>query len=79
MRRIAVARRRSSEPTASPSSAYARVADEAERDEHEAEHDDLRPHGAAVRVDELRQEREEEERRLRVEDVDDGAAHEHVP
>ena len=37
----------------------------------EPEHEDLERRPPEVRVDELRQEREEEQRRLRVEDVDD--------
>ena len=47
----------------------------AERDQHEqaAEERDLQPRGAAARVDELRQEGEEEEGGLRIEDVDDDA------
>src|SRR5439155_13516905 len=47
------------------------VADEAERREQEPEKQDLHPDRPARRVDELRQEREEEERRLRVQHVDD--------
>jgi hypothetical protein len=44
------------------------VADDAQHHERQAEHDDLAP-DRAVGVDELRQEREEEERGLRVEHV----------
>src|SRR4051794_8694502 len=46
------------------------VADEAESGEDQPEQQDLLRRPAAGRVDELRQEREEEERGLRVEDVD---------
>src|SRR5262245_14332477 len=48
------------------------VAQQAEADPAEAEDDRLRPH-RPVWVDELGQEGEEEERRLRVQDVDDDA------
>ena len=44
-----------------------------EDDEDEAEHRDLHPGVALLGVDELRQEGEEEERRLRVEHVHDHA------
>src|SRR2546428_5286796 len=47
------------------------VAHEAEAGEEQAEQQDLQPGGAARGVDELGQEREEEERRLRVQHVDD--------
>ena len=56
-----------------------RVGDEPEPDEDEAEDERLRPDTAAVGIDELRQEGEEEERRLGIEDVHDHAAHECPP
>src|SRR5205814_9969555 len=49
------------------------VAEEPEEREEEAERQDLRPGRAAGGLDELRQEGEEEERRLRVEHVHDDA------
>src|SRR5947208_8791991 len=49
------------------------VAEGAEHGKEQPEDEDLHPRRAAARVDELRQEGEEEERRLRVEDVDDDA------
>jgi tRNA-2-methylthio-N6-dimethylallyladenosine synthase len=51
------------------------VADDAEHDKRESQNEHLRPHGP-IRVDELRQEREEEERRLRVQNVHDRALRE---
>ena len=53
-----------------------RVGHEAEQHEQDAEDEDLRPRFAAARIDELRQECEEEQRRLRVQDVDDDSLRE---
>ena len=53
-------------------SAQIRSVDERDHDEDEPEHGELAAR-RAIRVDELRQEGEEEERRLRVQDVDDDA------
>src|SRR4029434_5414903 len=51
----------------------AAVGDEAEQGEQQAEEDDLRDEMAALGLDELRQEGEEEESRLGVQQVDDEA------
>ena len=48
-----------------------RVRDEADQTEHAAEHKDLRPGGATVRTNELRKEREEEQRHLRIGELDE--------
>src|SRR5262245_61822932 len=57
----------------------AAVADEAERRKQQAEENDLRGHVAAVDLHELRQEGQEEQRGLRVEQVDDEAVAKELP
>src|SRR5579859_5149254 len=49
------------------------VARKTEAGEADAEHKHLQPHVAGVRIDELRDEREDEDDRLRVRQVDDDA------
>src|SRR5262245_42906529 len=56
-----------------------RVARERDDDEDQAEQEDLARHPAGVRIHELRQEREEEDGRLRVQHVHDDALPEERP
>ncbi len=74
----AVRRRRSAPAIVPRGKRVERVADEAERQEEQAEDQDLRPDGAAAGVHELRQEREEETARSSVEHVHDPALHEEL-
>jgi hypothetical protein len=55
------------------------VAEEAEAREADAEHEHLQPNAAGVRIDELRDEREDEDDRLRVGQVDDDALRVRAP
>src|SRR6185436_10021294 len=55
------------------------VGDGAQQDEEQAEREDLRLRAAPREVDELRQEREEEQRRLGIQDIDDDAVDERAP
>ena len=69
-------RRRRPRPHRRPRARRASRSTRPERDEDETRARAPATTRAALGVDELRQECEEEERRLRVEDVDDGASHE---